>query len=462
MSVKEARRLGLLKAAVRGDLTNRDGADRSGLSLRQFKRLRRRIEQRGDGALAHGNRGRPSPRRLEETTRRRVVELLQRVPHPNDCHLSDLLAEEKMRVSPATVRRIRQALQLPAKQRRRPARHHRRREREACEGAMVLIDGSPFCWLGAERGLRTLVGTIDDAAGRLLALTFRPAEDLHGYAVVLERMVMTYGVPGTVYGDGTGIAVRSDERWTLEEELEGARRPTQFGQMLAELGIRYIRARSPQAKGRIERLWRTLQDRLTTELALHDITRWEVAEPFLADFIVRFNRQLAGVARNRASAWQRPPRHFERIVACRYTRVVGRDNVVRFFGAAIQIPPGPHRRSYHGRTVEIRERLDGQLLVLYQNQILVRQPAPEPPFILVPRDSERGRQGKPRPSDAPRSPRIGDPSTPRLQPHAPRDRRGQLTNIRRPRPDHPYNRGRKPQPPTPVAGVRGVTESLTS
>jgi transposase len=455
MSVREARRLGALKAAVCGDITNRDGAERSGLSVRQFKRLRRRIEQRGDGALAHGNRGRRSSRRLEETTRRRVVELLQGATRPNDCHLSDLLAEEKMTVSPATVRRIRQVLELPAKQRRRPARHHRRRDREACEGAMVLIDGSPFCWLGPEHGMQTLVGTIDDAAGKLLALTFRPTEDLHGYALVLERMVTTCGVPGTVYGDGTGIAVRNDSGWTIEEELEGRQRPTHFGQMLEELGIRYIRARSPQAKGRIERLWRTLQDRLTTELALQGVTTWEAAEAFLSEYMARFNRQLAVPARKSVPAWQRPPRQFERVVACRYTRVVGRDNVVRFFGAEIHILPGPHRRSYHGRTVEVRECLDGQLLVLYQDLILARQPAPAPPFILMSRDSERGRRSKPRLSETPRSTPIDDRSASRPKPHAPRDRLGQITNIRRPKPDHPYKRGCKPQPPTRVAGVGG-------
>src|SRR5881397_2690683 len=108
----------------------------------------------------------------------------------------------------------------------------------------------------------SLIGTIDDATGVPLSGCFRMQEDLHGFATALRDLIHTHGVPEALYGDRTNIAVRSDKNWSLEEELEGRQRPTQFGQMLEELGIRYIPAHSPEAKGRIERLWQTFQDRL--------------------------------------------------------------------------------------------------------------------------------------------------------------------------------------------------------
>jgi hypothetical protein len=374
------------------------------------------------------------------------VALLQQPLRPNDCHLSDLLAEEQVLVSPSAVRRIRLAMGLPARQRRRPPRHYRRREREGCEGAMVLIDGSEFAWLGAAHGTRVLVGTIDDASGKLLALTFRPGEDLHGYAVVLEQTVRAHGVPLALYGDETTIAVRSDTHWTTEEELQGCQNPTQFGAMLQDLDIRYIRASSPQAKGRIERVWRTLQDRLTTELALQSITTWEAAEAFLAGFIERFNRQLARTARSASRAWRRMPPRFDQVLACRYTRTVGRDNVVRFFGAALQLPPGPHRRSYHGRIVEVREGLNGRLQVRFQGQILFEQEAPPAPFTLLSRDTERARRIAPPRNDAPASRRIAPSPVPKSKPKPqPRQRLGQMTNIRRPAANHPW-KGLKTKP----------------
>src|SRR5439155_7486573 len=278
MGIREARRLGEIEAALRGEITNRQGAQHAGLSQRQFKRLRARVQKLGAKGLVHGNRGRPSPRRLDEPIRAKVVALLQRTEVcVNDCHIRDLLADQSLTVSADTVRRLRRRLGLPAKQRRRPARHHRRREREARIGAMVLIDGSPFHWLGPQQPESTLTGTVDDATGRILSLTFRPEEDLHGFVVALRDLIRAHGVPGVLYGDGTSIAVRNDPYWTREEELAGRQRPSHFGQMLEELGIRYIRARTPEAKGRIERLWRTLQDRLTAELALHGATTLDAA-----------------------------------------------------------------------------------------------------------------------------------------------------------------------------------------
>lgn len=446
MGVREARRLGIVEAALRGKLTNQDGALALGLSVRQFRRLKRGVERSGARGVLHGNRGRPSPRRLAGAIRARVEQLLTSEVRLNDCHVRDLLAEQQVRVSADSVRRIRRELGLAPKQRHRPPRHRRRRVREAQCGALVQIDGSPFRWLGLTEPECTLVGEVDDASGAIVGLTLRREEDLHGYFEAVRQMIVTHGVPLALYGDGTSIAVRNDPHWTREEELEGRQRPSHFGLALEALGIRYIRARSPQAKGRIERLWRTLQDRLAAELALQHLTTTAAALAFLPDFITRFNRQLARTPRESAGVWRRAPRDLDHLLACRYPRVVARDNTVSICGTVIDIPPGPHRRSAHGRVVEVRELLDGRLLVLDQDRVLVALAAPAAPFTLVPRSSAQPRYRPRQKSGAPGSIQTLDRDRPRLASRTRRTRRGQLTNIRRPAAAHPWKHIPQPRP----------------
>ena len=392
MARNRGRREALAASANKGTISNAQGADALGISIRQFQRLRRRFELHGAKGLVHGNRGRPSSRKLPAATAARVQEMLH---HPqvriNDCHLHDLLAAEGIPVSVASIRRLRRAEGLPAKHRRRPAQHRSRRERRPREGAMVLIDGSPFQWIGFELGIRDLVGTMDDATSKVLALTFRPNEDLHGYATVLGRTVRQYGVPEVFYGDRTSIAVRSDQHWSREEELEGRQFPPHFGQMLDELGVRYIPARSPEAKGRIERLWRTLQDRLATELCLERVRTWDKAEAFLEGFILRFNQRFSKPALESVPAWRPAPQRLDRILAARYVRTVGRDNTISIERRILQIPPGPANRSYHRCRIEVRELLDGRRLAFYQGKLIAEASAPMGAFTLEPRTGSRSK-----------------------------------------------------------------------
>ena len=391
MGVKEAVRLAAVREVAAGRLSVREGMRRTGLSRSQFQRYVRRYRRQGPPGIVHGNRGRPSRRRTPEAARQRIVALLEGAVVLNDCHVRDLLAEDGLLVSADTVRRVRQELGRPPKQRRRPTRYRQRREREGQSGSMVLIDGSPFCWLGEDQPRWTLVGAVDDATGSILTLTLRPNEDLHGYVVMLRDLVTQHGVPWTVYGDRASMLVRSDRHWTLEEELEGRQRPSHFGQMLEELGVRYVAALSPQAKGRIERLWRTLQDRLAAELALNGCHTPEQALAFLPGFILRFNRTLARPARESRPAWRRATPHLDRILACRYLRVVTLDNVVALAGELIPIPPGPRGRGHARCRVEVRELLDGRVLVLYQGRVIAERPAPRADFVLAPRGSSRAR-----------------------------------------------------------------------
>jgi transposase len=390
MTRKEARRPGVVQLAVAGQITVGAGAYALDMTPRQFRRLTARYRAEGVRGLVHRLRGRPSPRALESELRDRVRELIRTTYREfNDCHCTEKLREvEGLAVGRETVRRLRRALGLPPKRRRRPPQHRTRRPRHPAMGHLVLIDGSPFDWLGTGTPL-LLLGAVDDATSTVLALHLRPAEDLHGYLTLLQQLAARHGLPVTLYGDRLGVFVRNDAHWSLEEELQGRQHPTQFGQVLRDLGIGYIAAHSPQAKGRVERLWATLQDRLVAELHLHGIHTVDAAEAYLPTYLADHNRRFAHAPAEPVAAWRRPPRDLADRLSCRYTRMVARDNTVRLGPRWVQIPRGPHGRSYARCRVDVRECLDGRLLVDYQGHRLVTAAAAASDFVLIPRRAQR-------------------------------------------------------------------------
>lgn len=447
MRRKEVPRAGLLEAARAGTISNAQGARAMRVSLRQFQRVKVRFAAEGVAGLVHRLRGRPSPRRLASAIHARAVALLQgRYAGLNDCHLTEKLREvEGLPLSRSTVRRLRRGLGLPATRRRRGRQGRMRRTPEAQMGALVQLDASLFPWLGDRGPQLTLHGAIDDATGTGLALYFRPHEDLHGYSVLLRMICTTYGLPLALYGDRLGVFVRNDAHWTLEEELRGTQDPTHFGRILQELGIGYIAAHSPQAKGRIERFWQTLQDRLVSELRLRGIGTLEAANAFLPAFLADLNPRFARAPADAAAAWRPAPRDLAAMLSCRYTRTVGRDNTVRLGPRWVQLP---RRRSYAGRRVEAREALDGRLLVFIDGRCAVTQPAPAADFVLRPRRGPSGdrrrRAAPPRAADAGGSP----PTTPKRPVSSPRT---PAASSRRPvssRPPAPAVPG-KPSPAHP-------------
>ncbi len=396
MSRKEAPREGLIRAALRGRITNQEAADALGLSTRQFRRIRARYRRAGVDGLIHGNRGRPSRRRLPEELAERITQLMATTYAGfNDHHLTEKLQTvEGIPVSRECVRRLRLAAGLPAPRRRRAPKHRRRRERAAREGALVLIDGSEHAWL-EDRGPRfTLLGAVDDATGRLLALVVRPHEDLHGYVELLAAVLHDHGVPVAFYGDRFGALVRNDAHWSLAEQLAGRQDPTPFGRMLEDLGIAYIPAHSPQAKGRVERVWGLLQDRLVSEfrlLGLHTIA--EVSQ-HLPRRVAELNARFAQPAREADHAWRPRPRDADLILTCRYQREVARDNTVSVPGRWIQLPARARGQSRHGTRVELREGLDGTLHVFQAGHQIASQPWTAGPFTLIHRHGGNGRTNR--------------------------------------------------------------------
>ena len=404
MSRKELPRAGLLAAAVAGRISNREGAAAVRATPRQFQRLKQRFRLGGALAVRHQGRGRPSHRRLPATLCAQVQALLRdRYAGFNDTHCTEKLRElHGLAISRESVRRLRRSLGVPALHRRRPPQHRSRRPRETAAGQLLQIDGSSFDWLEGRGPTMTLLGAIDDATSEVIALHFRPTEDLHGYATLLHQVFTTVGLPVALYGDGVNILARTDRHWTLAEQVAGTQAPTHLGRVLHELGIGYVQARSPQGKGRVERLWGTLQDRLVSELRLRAVATRAAANAFLPAFLADFNRRFMRPPAQPQAVWRRPPRDLDLVLSCRYTRVVARDNTLRLGPRLLQIPRGPHGRSYARRRVEVRELLDGRLVGLADGQIIARAPTPDPDFTLTPRSHPSAQRPRPRRPAAPR------------------------------------------------------------
>jgi len=243
---------------------------------------------------------------------------------------------------------------------------------------LLQVDGSRHDWLEGLGPYLTLVGAIDDATGTVPYALFREQEDAQGYFLLLWEIVQKQGIPWALYSDRHSIfLVNPKQRETLEEQLAGERQPTQVGRALQELGVQSILARSPQAKGRIERLWGTLQDRLVAELRLAGATTMEQANQVLWSFLPRFNQRFGVPAAQPGSAY-RPAAglDLDRVLCFQYQRTVAKDNTVRLGEHTLQLLPGPERTSYARARVQIQERLDGSLVATYQNRIIAHRPAP--------------------------------------------------------------------------------------
>jgi transposase len=393
VNAKEQRR-GLVIAQIdRGEIGIAEGAALLGVSTRQGRRLLAAYRQRGIAALAHGNRGKVPTNAVDEGTRRTVITLAtERYVGFNQVHLTEQLGErEGIALSRSSVRRILGAAGIGAPRTRRAPTHRSRRARYPRAGMLVPIDASPHDWLEGRGSRLTLFAAIDDATGALLALLFRAEEDAQGYFLLVRMIVTTHGRPLALYHDRHGI-FRVNAPETVAEQLAGEREPTQFGRLLDELDIASIAARSPQAEGRVERVFGTLQDRLTSILRLAGATNEAEATACLPAFLVDFNDRFTVPAAEEGDCYRAMAAgtDLDTRFCFKYQRTVGMDNTVRFGGARLQLLPGPRRRSWARAVVEVQERLDGSRAVYYQGECLATTPAPFDAPLLRTRGGRRG------------------------------------------------------------------------
>jgi len=381
LTAKEERRARALTAVLGGDLGVPEAAAALKLSERQVWRLMRAYRAEGPGGLVHGNRGRSSPRRLPEATKTTVGSLAKTTYRGfNTSHLTETLAEhEDLSLGRSTVQRILQREGLTTGNQRR-GRHRSWRERREREGQLLQLDGSHHKWVEDRGPQFVLLGAIDDATGTIAAARFHPTEDTRGYLLLLEEVLRARGRPIALYSDKHSI-FRPTGPETIAEQLSGQREPSQFGRAMGELGIALIYAHSPQAKGRIERLWGTLQSRLVSELRLNLVSTLDDANAFLKLFIPRFNARFGQVAANRTPAYQplAHPLQLRDVLCIKHFRIVGKDNTVRCYPSAVTplcflLLPGPQGRSFAGKRVEIRDYPDGATVLLLDGHVLAARP----------------------------------------------------------------------------------------
>jgi transposase len=386
VSQKDVHRMHVVRLTMEGRETVGKAAKLLGISPRQMKRLRRKVKERGIEGLLHGNRGKAAWNKTVSEKIKQVLKLARgRYQGLNDTHLTEKLKEkEKITLARPTVRRILRQGGIAPVRKRGVKRHYKRRERKAQEGALLLWDGSPHHWFGKEYGECNLTAVIDDATGALLYGVFTAEEDAQSYLICLRQILLEKGIPLALYMDRHGIFRRNDDHWSLQEQLTGEQTPTQVGQALRALAIESIFALSPQAKGRVERLFNTLQDRLVQELRLAGISTPQQATSFLnGSFKADFNARFAKPPRESQIAWRPLPKRIDvdRICSFSYQSTVGNDNTVRLAGIILDIPPGPRHRGYAKARVEVRQLLDGRWRVYSKDQLLLET---TPPVVQAP------------------------------------------------------------------------------
>ena len=435
----------VLVSASENGRTNAEVARGLGICVRQVQRLRKALTEEGPAGLAHGNRGSIPKHALTPETAVSVAHLYKtKYQGFNPGSSPGLVEVEGIAISRSSVRRVLLSAGYRSPKKRRAPKHRSRRERRACEGAMVQLDGSYHApaYAGVEgRGpWMCLLGGIDDATGKVVGGVFRDHEDAQGYFLLMRQMAAKHGIPETVYRDRHGIFERDPKKPTDIWEDPGSspgRAPTQFGRLMKELGIKPIPANSPQAKGRIERLWGTFQDRLVSELRLAGACTPEEASQVLARMIIDHNRRFCRKPDDPKSVYRRmePGKNYDPVFCFKYPRSVARDNTVVFVRRIIQIPRGPGGRSYSGCRVEVQHRFDDSLHVYYQGQCIGKTPpAATAPAVIKVLDSH-GRSTE----ECPWA---------NLRPPKPKEEKVSQPTERRPykpAPNHPWRRDRVTQ-----------------
>ena len=296
LTLKEQARVKVLTMVIEGRCESAEAAQLLQMSVRHLLRLKRAFREEGPAAVAHGNRGRRPGHAIQEELRREILELASTAyAGYNHTHLTEALEESHgISLSRRSVSRILTAAGLRSPRKRRPRRHRSQRPRMPKEGMLLQVDGSDHDWLEGRGPKLVLIGAVDDATGELVHAVFREHEDAQGYLTLLRETVRKRGIPVAWYSDRHGIFRRNGkEAWTLTEQLAGRREPTQVARALEEMGITLILAHSPQAKGRVERCWGTLQDRLVKELRKADARTLEDANRLLKAYLPRFRKRFA-------------------------------------------------------------------------------------------------------------------------------------------------------------------------
>ena len=392
LSQRERDRLKVLHGVEQGHLHQVEAARRLALSDRQVRRLLVRVRAESDPGIVHRLRGRPSNRKIPAAIQRRILaQVRRRYADFGPTLAAEHLGQDGLSVSRETLRKWMTEVELWRPRRQRVKAAHVWRERRAAFGELVMWDSSPFAWLEERGPTLHLIALIDDATSRIWG-RFAEHDSTEENLRALEGWLRRPGRPVAFYTDKDSLFIvnRSPQ---LEEQLRGERPLSQIGRALRELGIGWIPAHSPQAKGRIENLFGTLQDRLVKEMRLAGVNTLEQANRFLEEVFVPFwEQRFAVLPRQRHDAHRPLGRVYrlEQILSVRDPRTVAQDYTVRWQGQRWAIPRAEVRAGLRGARVEVERRLDGSHWVRFRGSYLplVACPAVPPrsatPFGLRP------------------------------------------------------------------------------
>ena len=344
MTQTQINRYHVIMKSIEGKMTVSEAAASIGLSERQVKRLRNGVRDEGAAFLIHKNKDKPSTRATPEEVRQKIVSLYRSDIYAgaNFLHFSELLAEhEGIDLSYSTIRSALAVAEIESPKKRRRFKPHRRRKRKAQEGVLTQIDASPFEWFGG-RAKFALHGGIDDATGKFVGAFMTKNECMYGYYEVMRQIIERDGIPVSAYSDRHAIFLSTKaDKLTVQEQLDGkVINDTQFGRAMKELGITMIHARSPQAKGRIERLWETLQSRLVIEFRIRGIKTVDAANAFLVDYLPVFNDKFAVEPELSEKAYVPNALDLDLVLCVKAKRVVDRGGVFSFDGKLWKVTNG--------------------------------------------------------------------------------------------------------------------------
>jgi transposase len=367
MSRRELDRLGVMERVARGDLSQVEAARMCGRSERQIRRWLGRYRQQGEAGLTSRRRGRPSNNRLSDSLRRRIIEIVASRYEDFGPTLANekLHTEHDIEVSTESVRQLMTQAGMWRPRSRRGGRLHPLRERRARRGELVQIDGSPHDWFEARGERCTLIVFIDDATSELLAMEFWPQETTAAYMSTLRLHLHQHGRAVSYYSDRHGI-------FRPPQDVDEPK-PTQFGRALKALDIESIQASSPQAKGRVERVNRLLQDRLVKEMRLQGIDNIEAANDYLPRFIEQYNQRFAKPPRIDLDA-HREVLHSEQeldlLLSFQDERAISKNLEVRFENSVYQLQAGKRRRRLSGKRAVVHKHYDGRISILVADELI--------------------------------------------------------------------------------------------
>ena len=385
LSQRERDRLKVLHEVKQKHLTQVEAAARLKVTDRQVRRMLLRLREHGDRSLVHGLRGRPSNRKLSAGLEQKILaRLRQRYADFGPTLAAEHLVQEGFSVSRETLRKWMSKAALWRPRSQRVKKIHVWRERRASFGELVMQDSSPFRWLEDRGPACQLIALIDDATSRIWG-RFTEHDTTEENLRTLEGWLRRYGRPLAHYTDKASIFQKAGPQ-PVPEQLRGDPLRTQFGRALNELGIEWIAAHSPQAKGRIERLFETLQDRLVKEMRLAGIDSIQGANHFLEmRFLPEWEQRFTVLPRLSRNA-HRPlgrEQRLEEILSVRAVRRVGEDHTVSWDGVRWGVPREEVCAGLRGAAVEIERRLDGSHWLRFRKRYLRLQHCPEPTPAFV-------------------------------------------------------------------------------